>query len=138
LFASLKTILTAHGVRAIMDPLHTAFRTGDVRHSQADVSKAMRELGYAPAYRIDAGLEAAVPWYRKHLGNPALGAGAVDSRLSGAVDNEVVSAVAGELVSTAVDEVAGAVGCDVTSTVASTGTSANVMTSAGVNHAHVR
>jgi len=50
-----------------------------VRHSQADVSKAMRELGYAPAYRIDAGLAAAVPWYCQHLGNSAPGAGAVVS-----------------------------------------------------------
>jgi UDP-N-acetylglucosamine 4-epimerase len=107
LFASLKTILTAHGGAAIMEPLHTAFRAGDVRHSQADVSKAMRELGYAPAYRIDAGLKAAVPWYREHLGSSAPGAGTVGG--------EVISAVA--------------------STVASAGDSANVTASEGVHHA---
>ena len=71
LFTCLKTILSAHGVQAIMEPLYTAFRAGDVQHSRADVSKAIRELGYAPAYRIDAGLVAAVPWYREHLGSPA-------------------------------------------------------------------
>ena len=79
LFARLKTILSGHGVTAIMEPLYTPFRAGDVHHSQADVSKAMRELGYAPAYRIDAGLAAAVPWYREHLGNSAPGVGAVVS-----------------------------------------------------------
>ncbi len=68
LFIWLKDILSAHGVSAIREPAYTAFRAGDVRHSQADVSKAMRELGYAPAYRLHAGLEAAVPWYRAHLG----------------------------------------------------------------------
>lgn len=112
LFASLKTILTTQGVTAIMEPCHTAFRAGDVRHSRADVSKAVRKLGYAPAYRIDAGLKAAVPWYRKHLGNPMPGAGAVASKFAGMVGDEFVSTVA--------DEVAGTVADHVTSTVAST------------------
>jgi hypothetical protein len=116
LFACLKTILTAHGVMAIMEPLHTAFRTGDVRHSQADVSKAMRELGYAPAYRIDAGLAAAVPWYCQHLGNPAPGAGAAVS--------------AGISAGASADGSAGA------SAGANAETSANVTASADVNHAH--
>lgn len=63
LFACLKTILAAHGVAAIREPAYAAFRNGDVRHSQADVGKAMRELGYVPAWRIQDGLAAAIPWY---------------------------------------------------------------------------
>ena len=49
-------------------PLYRDFRPGDVRHSLADISKAQRLLGYAPAYRIQAGLDLALDWYRKSLG----------------------------------------------------------------------
>lgn len=44
-------------------PVYRDFRPGDVRHSQADISKAQRLLGYAPGYDIDAGLEKAMDWY---------------------------------------------------------------------------
>jgi UDP-N-acetylglucosamine 4-epimerase len=44
-------------------PRYEPFRAGDVRHSQADVSKARRLLGYVPAYDVRAGLAAALPWY---------------------------------------------------------------------------
>lgn len=39
------------------------FRAGDVRHSQADIGKAQRLLGYAPSHRLDAGLREAMDWY---------------------------------------------------------------------------
>lgn len=39
------------------------FRAGDVRHSQADIGKAERLLGYAPTHNIDQGLQAAIGWY---------------------------------------------------------------------------
>jgi UDP-N-acetylglucosamine/UDP-N-acetylgalactosamine 4-epimerase len=42
---------------------YRSFRSGDVRHSQADISKAERLLGYKPAYRIDSGLEESMDWY---------------------------------------------------------------------------
>ena len=63
LFGYIKTILAAHGISVTKEPEYTAFRPGDVRHSQADVGKAVRELGYVPAYRIYEGLAAAIPWY---------------------------------------------------------------------------
>lgn len=47
------------------------FRAGDVRHSQADISKAANKLGYKPTHRIGAGLEQAMAWY---VDNLALGA----------------------------------------------------------------
>ncbi|HPQ96991.1 MAG: Vi polysaccharide biosynthesis UDP-N-acetylglucosaminuronic acid C-4 epimerase TviC [Thiothrix sp.] len=47
-------------------PVYRDFRPGDVRHSQADIGKAVRLLGYAPQYRIDAGLKAAMDWYVSH------------------------------------------------------------------------
>jgi UDP-N-acetylglucosamine 4-epimerase len=44
-------------------PAHETLRAGDVRHSQADIGKAERLLGYAPTHDLRAGLQAALPWY---------------------------------------------------------------------------
>ncbi|MGZ5001498.1 MAG: NAD-dependent epimerase/dehydratase family protein, partial [Methylomonas sp.] len=44
-------------------PGYREFRTGDVRHSQADISKAQRLLGYRPTHRIDQGIAEAMGWY---------------------------------------------------------------------------
>ena len=43
------------------------FRAGDVRHSQADISKAQRLLGFAPQYFIKEGIDTAMPWYLASL-----------------------------------------------------------------------
>lgn len=48
-------------------PEYVAFREGDVRHSQADISKATRLLGYTPTHRIDEGLKQALDWYITHV-----------------------------------------------------------------------
>ena len=47
----------------IAAPVHEDFRPGDVRHSQADIGKAARLLGYAPTHDLRAGLREALPWY---------------------------------------------------------------------------
>ena len=44
-------------------PVYEDFRSGDVRHSQADISKARRLLGYEPSHDLRAGLREALPWY---------------------------------------------------------------------------
>ncbi len=44
-------------------PIHRDFRTGDVRHSQADINKAATKLGYIPQYAIMDGIAKAIPWY---------------------------------------------------------------------------
>jgi UDP-N-acetylglucosamine 4-epimerase len=49
-------------------PVHRPFRTGDVMHSQADISKARRLLGYEPTYTVEQGLDEALAWYRQALG----------------------------------------------------------------------
>ena len=49
------------------EPIHADFRAGDVRHSQADISKARRLLGYEPTHALSEGLRAAMPWYVEHL-----------------------------------------------------------------------
>jgi UDP-N-acetylglucosamine 4-epimerase len=47
----------------LLDPQYAAFRAGDVRHSQADVSKAATLLGYAPTHTTEQGLREAISWY---------------------------------------------------------------------------
>jgi UDP-N-acetylglucosamine/UDP-N-acetylgalactosamine 4-epimerase len=42
---------------------YTDFRAGDVRHSLADTSKALAELGYVPEFDLTSGLQLAMPWY---------------------------------------------------------------------------
>ncbi len=48
-------------------PQYVDFREGDVRHSQADISKACKLLGYQPTHRMDEGLKQAMDWYVEHL-----------------------------------------------------------------------
>jgi UDP-N-acetylglucosamine 4-epimerase len=43
------------------------FRNGDIRHSQADISKARKLLGYQPTHRVDQGLHEAMQWYKQNL-----------------------------------------------------------------------
>ena len=52
-------------------PHYTDFRVGDVRHSQADISKAARLLGYQPSHRLEDGLRDSLEWYMSHLNTPA-------------------------------------------------------------------
>jgi UDP-N-acetylglucosamine 4-epimerase len=63
LLDSLKTVLNSHGVDYEKTTIYRDFREGDVRHSQADISKSAGRLGYAPAYQIREGLAVAMPWY---------------------------------------------------------------------------
>ena len=48
-------------------PQYGEFRSGDVRHSQADISKAANLLGYAPTHDLRRGLRQALRWYEEHL-----------------------------------------------------------------------
>lgn len=50
-----------------MSPVYRDFRLGDVRHSQADISKATHLLGYKPTHVIAEGLNVAMDWYVKNL-----------------------------------------------------------------------
>jgi len=43
--------------------IYREFREGDVRHSQADISKAKNLLSYKPTHRVKAGLKETVQWY---------------------------------------------------------------------------
>jgi UDP-N-acetylglucosamine 4-epimerase len=48
-------------------PIYRDFRSGDVRHSLADISKARKLLGFSPACKIEPGLELAMDWYRQNV-----------------------------------------------------------------------
>ena len=48
---------------ARIDPVYRSFRAGDVRHSQADISKAHSLLGYAPTHDIESGIKESLGWY---------------------------------------------------------------------------
>jgi UDP-N-acetylglucosamine 4-epimerase len=67
LFEQLVLILAEHDIQYAKSPVYRDFRAGDVRHSQADISKAQKLLGYAPTHTISQGLKVAMPWYVKFL-----------------------------------------------------------------------
>lgn len=67
LFSLLITSLQRLGIECSAPPKHRDFRSGDVRHSQADIGKAERLLGYRPQYRLEDGIDAAMPWYVNHF-----------------------------------------------------------------------
>ena len=67
LFNSIKSALADNEVVYDKQPIYRDFREGDVRHSQADISKAKQLLGYAPQFNISQGIDLAMPWYVKSL-----------------------------------------------------------------------
>jgi UDP-N-acetylglucosamine 4-epimerase len=68
LFECLQKNLAAQGVEYATPAVYRDFRAGDVLHSQADISKGHKLLGYVPAYTVGQGIEAAMPWYKCFLG----------------------------------------------------------------------
>ena len=50
-----------------ISPTYQPFREGDVLHSQADISKAQRLLGYTPSHKLAEGLREAMPWYLRRF-----------------------------------------------------------------------
>ena len=50
-----------------IEPIFGPERKGDIKHSNADISKANRLLGYSPSWSFVRGIEAAIEWYRENL-----------------------------------------------------------------------
>lgn len=59
LFRSMRDI-----IGGTLEPTYVEPRQGDVRDSQADISKAKALLGYAPIVSFEDGLEHTIDWYR--------------------------------------------------------------------------
>ena len=53
------------------EPIYRDFRAGDVRHSQADISKAQELLNYQPSHVISKGLDESMDWYAASMANEA-------------------------------------------------------------------
>jgi UDP-N-acetylglucosamine 4-epimerase len=67
LFKAIQENLKELGIEYIKRPIYREFRDGDVRHSQADISRAKRCLGYSPTYRITDGIRNSMPWYVENI-----------------------------------------------------------------------
>jgi UDP-N-acetylglucosamine 4-epimerase len=63
LYRYLQQQLRSLGYESNIPPIYRDFREGDVRHSQADITKISTLLGYDPIYKLGEGLTDAVPWY---------------------------------------------------------------------------
>lgn len=63
LFNAIKSSLISNGINVDLSPIYKEFRAGDVRHSQADISKAKKHLKYEPLYNFQQGIKEAVRWY---------------------------------------------------------------------------
>lgn len=50
-----------------IEPIFGPERAGDIKHSNADIGKAERLLGYAPEYDFKRGLGEAISWYKENL-----------------------------------------------------------------------
>jgi len=63
LFECVRAALARSGVESTAKMVYRDFRAGDVRHSQADVSKAVQLLGYNPLFTVGDGMLKAADWY---------------------------------------------------------------------------
>lgn len=50
-----------------IEPIFGPPRAGDIRHSNADISKARKLLDYNPDWSFGRGIQAAIEWYRENL-----------------------------------------------------------------------
>ncbi len=50
-----------------VEPIFGPERAGDIKHSNADISKARELLGYDPEWSFERGIKAAIEWYKENL-----------------------------------------------------------------------
>ncbi|WP_195467275.1 SDR family oxidoreductase [Clostridium sp. D43t1_170807_H7] len=50
-----------------LPPIYGPTRPGDIPHSNADISKAKKLLGYSPSYSFEDGIKLTLNWYKKNL-----------------------------------------------------------------------
>lgn len=50
-----------------IEPLYVPERKGDIKHSNADISKAKELLEYNPEWSFERGIAAAIKWYKENL-----------------------------------------------------------------------
>ncbi len=47
----------------VADPIYRDFRAGDIRHSNANIDKAKKLIGYNPSHTLEEGLIESIEWY---------------------------------------------------------------------------
>jgi UDP-N-acetylglucosamine 4-epimerase len=67
LFFLIRNTLATHGVSLEILPSYRNFRAGDVLHSQAEIGKAQRLLGYSPSDRLFDCIGTVVKWHLDRL-----------------------------------------------------------------------
>ena len=72
LFAMLHDALAELGTTYLKRPIYLDFRNGDVRHSLADINKAITLLGYQFSHRVSQGLIETTSWYLDQKNNPRI------------------------------------------------------------------
>lgn len=50
-----------------IEPTFGPVRSGDIRHSNADINKAKKMLGYNPTWSFEKGINEAIEWYKDNL-----------------------------------------------------------------------
>jgi UDP-N-acetylglucosamine 4-epimerase len=50
-----------------IEPIYGPDRAGDIKHSNADISKAKKLLGYNPDWSFERGIKEAIEWYKENL-----------------------------------------------------------------------
>lgn len=65
-------LVDALGIQGVdgrrLEPRFGPERAGDIKHSNADISKARRLLGYDPEWSFERGINEAIIWYKETLG----------------------------------------------------------------------
>lgn len=50
-----------------IEPIFGPDRAGDIKHSNADITKARKMLNYNPEWSFDRGIKAAIEWYKQNI-----------------------------------------------------------------------
>ncbi len=58
-------ICSALGIE--VEPIFGPDRAGDIKHSNADISKTREKLGYSPDWDFERGINSAIGWYKSNL-----------------------------------------------------------------------
>ncbi|MEZ5501994.1 MAG: SDR family oxidoreductase [Halioglobus sp.] len=67
LFYAIRSLVAqGDSAAAAIEPVYAPFRKGDVRHSQADISRARHLLGYEPSHTVEQGLVVTGDWFIGH------------------------------------------------------------------------
>jgi len=55
-----------------ISPVYADARAGDIKHSQADITRAKERLSYVPRVSFEEGLRDTIEWYRENLSQPVM------------------------------------------------------------------